>query len=77
MKETLGIILAVLVFIVSIYGGIFIGVHEYREYQCKSYEQITGKETLYNSFDSCYVKNNGIFERYDAYKMRIVTRDQK
>ena len=36
-------------------------------YQCSSFESVTGKETKYKFFDSCYVDFNGELMRYDEY----------
>ena len=38
------------------------------KYQCDSYEELAGIETQYNNWDSCYIKIEGRFYRWDEYK---------
>ena len=58
-------------------GVLIFGCEKYAEYQCESYERLTGKRTKYNKFDICYVENNGAFERWDAYKMKVAAENLK
>lgn len=58
------IIYSVIIFIILL----FISLNKYTEWQCKNYQEVTGRESIYISFDACYVKNkDGELIRYDSY----------
>lgn len=44
----------------------------YGQYQCENYKDITGKNTKYAQFDTCYVETSNGFQRWDEYKARSV-----
>lgn len=46
-------------------------------YECSSYERVTGKETKYAYFDSCYIKTADGWQRWEEYKARAVTNESK
>lgn len=49
--------------------------NEYVRYQCNQYEEITGKETKYSHFDSCYISTENGWQRWDEYKVRVIAKD--
>ena len=47
-------------------GLTFAGENQYEKWLCGNYEQVTGFQTKYINFDSCYIKGgDGVFIRYD------------
>jgi len=53
-------ILLILVFCV-------VGGNSYTKWKCNNFEEVTGFEVKYISFDACYVKgSDGVFIRYDS-----------
>lgn len=56
--------------IVVLFGGIAIFGHFYGTYQCSNYNHITGKETRYAAFDTCYIKTADGWQRWDEYVRR-------
>lgn len=42
------------------------------QYQCGSYQDVTGKNTKFVQFDSCYVETKYGFQRLDEYKTQTV-----
>jgi hypothetical protein len=65
--------LFVLVFLV-IAGivGVCFSVDLLSQRSCNNYERLTGTETQYERFDSCYVRTSAGFQRWDEYKARAV-----
>lgn len=51
---------------------ILISVNCIEQRRCNIYSEVTGKQTKYYSFDSCYVEIDGEFQRLSEYKARIV-----
>lgn len=47
-----------------------LGSAAYTNYQCSNYQKVTGKETKYVLFDTCYVQTADGFQRWDEYKIR-------
>lgn len=45
-------------------------------YACKTYQEITGKETKYAGFD-CFIKAGNEWMLYEEYKLRNVTTGTK
>lgn len=41
-------------------------------YKCSNYEKTTGKETKYLTLDSCYVKTQAGWQRWDEYTARSI-----
>jgi len=50
---------------------LFLLIDSYIRYQCSNYESVTGKEVKYMAFDTCYINHNGVFMRWDEYKLYI------
>jgi hypothetical protein len=48
-------------------GGIAAGSNTYTKYRCNQYERITGAPTKYSNFDTCYVKVDNTWQRWDEY----------
>lgn len=44
----------------------------YGGYQCGNYAAITGKETKWLAFDSCYVKTERGWQKWDEYTARAI-----
>ena len=70
MRDIMVAIIFLLLFLGAIFGGIFLFGHFYGQYQCGNFAQITGKQTRWASFDSCYIKSAQGWERWDEYKLR-------
>ena len=60
----------IILFVSAILVAAVVGVDQYGQYQCNNYQKLSGTETRYASFDACYVKNKGKFERWDSYKAK-------
>lgn len=55
------------------FGAILLfGADAYTRYQCSNYQEITGRETKWATMDSCYIKTDAGFQRWDEYKARAV-----
>jgi len=52
--------------LIILIGSLVISCIEYRI--CSNYESVTGKETEYFIFDSCYIKHEGNKYRFNEYK---------
>ena len=63
-------LLCILLFVAAIIGGIFVMAHVYGSYASANYAEITGKETRFAAFDSCYVKTADGWQRWDEYRVR-------
>jgi hypothetical protein len=63
-----GIPLAIIAFIAF-------GLNAWTASICSRYERITGKQTMYANFDSCYVQHEGQWMRWEEYKMVIIGKD--
>lgn len=46
--------------------------NKHGEYQCENYAEISGNESRYAAFDTCYVKTNDGWQRWDEYLSRSV-----
>jgi len=68
MRYILGFVFIVM----ALVSSCAIGANAYIRYQCEKYAQITGKDTRYVEFDSCYIKTSEGFQRWDEYKARAV-----
>jgi hypothetical protein len=44
----------------------------YGSYQCASYERITGKKTMWQTLDICYIQTADGWQRWDEYTKRAV-----
>lgn len=75
MRDFIGFFTIVVIPLALILGAVFIAGHFYGEYQCGKYSQITGKETVWAAFDSCYIKESGTWMRWDEYKIRFMAYD--
>ena len=58
-------------------AAIIIPMNAYNNYACKNYEKVTGKQTVFMQFDSCYVMTAAGFQRWDEYKLRSITNEAK
>jgi hypothetical protein len=38
---------------------------------CENYQELTGNEVRYMAFDSCYVKMDDQWERFDVYRQKM------
>lgn len=52
------------------FGALVFVSDQYAQYQCENYTRATGKETRYLRFDSCYIKTDSGWQRWDEYKAR-------
>ena len=52
--------------LIILLGFLIISGIEYRI--CSNYESVTGKETEYFIFDSCYISHDGNIYRFNEYK---------
>jgi len=59
IMSEIGAFIAIALIIVSIIGTAMLAVNKLERYQCDSYEDMTGKETIYAEWDSCYINVNG------------------
>jgi len=57
-------------FIIIIFGAIGLLANAFTKYQCEEYSAITGKNTRYVQFDSCYIKTPDGYQRWSEYKAR-------
>lgn len=53
--------------VILVGGGVISLANKYVEYQCREYRRVTGTETKYVNFDSCYVLVDGKFQRWEEY----------
>jgi len=56
--------------IMAAIGALLVGVNKYEAYQCSQYEVMTGTETKYSPYDSCYVKTVGGWNQWEEYITR-------
>jgi len=56
-------------------GIVFGGTTLFNNWQaknaCNNYQELTGNEVRYMDFDSCYVKMDGQWERFDVYRQKM------
>lgn len=62
-------------FVVAIFAVVIYLGNKYSSYQCSNYSRITGKETIYAEFDTCYIKSEQGYQRWDEYKARAIASD--
>lgn len=72
IRELSVVIGLVFLTVAPIFAGIFVAVDFWVGYQCKSFGEVTEKETRYMNFDSCYVKTPSGWQRWDEYKVRAM-----
>ena len=65
------LLLTVSVFLLSKFL-IVITLNSYGGHSCNGYQEMTGKQTLYRQFDSCYVNVDGEWRKYDEH-LAIIT----
>jgi len=70
--DFLGFMIVVVSLPVIVCGAILLCGNYHTAYQCKSYQEITQKETKYANFDSCYIKTTAGWQRWDEYKARAI-----
>ena len=64
-------IAVILMFLMGIFSLLIIPSEIYGRYVCSNYEDMTGKQTNWVAFDSCYVLTDDGFQRWDEYKSRV------
>lgn len=57
MIEELFVVLAAIAIFLVVTIAVAVPVNMWDEYQCKSYHQVTGRQTKHVSFDACYIEN--------------------
>jgi hypothetical protein len=67
-----GILFVGIAFIALLFGAGAGCTDAYGRYQCKSYAQLTGKETKWNTLDCCYIKTAEGWQRWDEYTKRAI-----
>lgn len=55
----------------------FTGISYYEQWQCNTFSSLSGKESKYVFYDTCYVKHNGQYMRYSEYEKRAIAKDLK
>lgn len=70
MLELLRVLLVSILCLAAILTPIIIVADIGSRYACNNYEKTTGKETRYLLLDSCYVKTDTGWQRWDEYKNR-------
>lgn len=45
-------------------------------YSCNNYENVSGVETRYITFDTCYINTERGWQRWDEYKVRAFTNEE-
>ena len=74
--EDLAITIATLfVFAAASFIAIVVPIDFWARYVCSAYEDRTGVETRYQTFDTCYVRHKEEWLRYSAYEKVIIARD--
>lgn len=51
-------------------GGLLVGGNIHSRYQCNNYETVTGIETRYIEWDTCYISTESGWQRWDEYIAR-------
>ncbi len=70
MRELLYIFGVIIGLMTAIFAPIIAIAEIGSRYTCSNYEKTTGKETTYLTLDSCYVKTDAGWQRWDEYKNR-------
>jgi hypothetical protein len=70
MDDFLEFVVVIVLIFGMLGGGIMTIGHFYGKYQCANFAEITGKETKWATFDSCYIKTETAWMRWDEYKLR-------
>jgi hypothetical protein len=65
-------ILAIVVVMILILGGIVIGAEIKAQYDCSLYQSITGRPTMYKKFNECYVQHEDL-TWYTQDEYRFIT----
>lgn len=68
LRGLLGFIVGVLLLFAAIGAGVALAINMHTEYQCSQYQEITSKPVRYSSYDTCYIKHDGQWRRWDEYK---------
>lgn len=66
VKELLGLFL----FLFFSLSGLLLMANSVIKHQCNNYQKITGIETKVATLDSCYIKTDEGWQRWDEYKAR-------
>lgn len=69
MSDLLGLTFCVFI----VLAGIFAPMHYMAKNSCENYKEMTGRETIYKTFDACYIEYNGRFWRWSEYMAQIKT----
>lgn len=72
MREFFEILGCVVLVMLALFTVLATGFNADGSYQCSNYQDVTGKETKYFWFDSCYINTASGWQRYDEYKARII-----
>lgn len=75
MNDFLSFVGMVIVPFVLLGAALFGSLHFYGKYQCQNYAAISGKETRWADFDTCYIKSGNEWMRWDEYKVRFMAYD--
>ena len=67
--EILGVFVAIVLVMLALLCTAF---NTAGSWSCSSYQAVTGKETNYFWFDSCYINTASGWQRYDEHKARII-----
>jgi hypothetical protein len=69
------IVVIVLTILILFSIGLATISNSYSRYQCSQYEKLTGIPTTYSNWDICYVETESGLQRWDEYKMRVITHE--
>lgn len=72
MRELLYALVGFVLVLAAIFAPFVLIAEIASRYQCNNYEEATGKETKYLLLDSCYVKTDAGWQRWDEYKNRSI-----
>jgi hypothetical protein len=54
----------------TVIGGVLFAGNAAGAYQCNNYAELTGKETRWVTLDTCYIKTERGWQRWDEYIAR-------
>ena len=57
-------------------AGLLYSINLYGRYQCAEYQRVTGSQTEYVDFDSCYIEHKGKIVRYEVYKNMMIAAER-
>ena len=72
------VIIVIVITILILFGiGLVTIGNFYARYQCAQYEKLTSISTTYSNWDICYVETESGLQRWDEYKMRVITNEDR